>query len=391
MLAIPCAAASAATQDTLVISGVTVIDGVATSPLANRAVLIAGDRIAAIVDAADVRRLPKGARTIQARGKFLIAGLWDMHVHLNASDLRPLVAHGVTGVRDMGNALSSVDAWRAEIATGARIGPRIFRVGPTLNGQAFGPAHVAITSDAEARSAVRVLKHVGVDAIKIHRALSREAYFALADEAKKLSIPFVGHIPQTVTAREASDAGQASFEHTETLFDGAAPLKPDESRALFRRFVENGNAFTPTLVNYRGSTEAANIDPKLLQQHPDLPAGRQKMFNSFVALVGLMHQMGVTLMAGSDLGSKWISAGSSLQDELAILVQAGLTPLEALRTATRNPARFLSVDAGTVEVGKLADLVVLDADPLVDIRNTRKIHAVISRGRFLDRSALQAR
>jgi imidazolonepropionase-like amidohydrolase len=374
----------------LVVTGVTVIDGTGTAPLTNRAVIITGDRIVGIVDAADKGPIPKGARVIQARGKFVIPGLWDMHVHLTANDLVALVAYGVTGIRDMGNMLSEVDSWRAQIAAGTRVGPRIFRVGPTINGQAFGPVHVAVTSDAEARTAVRVLKHVGVDAIKIHRALSREAYFALSDEAKKLSIPFVGHIPQAVTAQEASDAGQASFEHTETLFEGGAPLKQEDAPALFARFVKNGNAFTPTLVNYRGSAEPANIDPDLLRRYPDLPAGRKRMFRSFVELVGLMNRTGVTLMTGSDLGSQWISPGSSLHDELAILVEAGLTPMEALQAATVNPARFLRVDAGTVEAGKVADLVLLEANPLLDIRNIGRIQAVILRGKLLDESALQA-
>lgn len=390
VFAILCAsAAPAAAQNSIVITGVTIIEGTGTAPLTNRAVTITGDRIVGIADATATRPIPKGARVIQARGKFLIPGLWDMHVHLNEADLGALVAYGVTGVRDMGNSLSEVDSWRAEIATGTRLGPRIFRVGPTLNGQVYGPAQVAVNSDAEARSAVRVLKHVGVDAIKVHRAMSREAYFALIDEAKKLSIPVVGHIPQAVTAREAADAGQASFEHTETLFEGTAPLKQEEAPGLFARFVENRSAFTPTLANYRGSAEPANIDPDLLRKYPDLPAGRQRIFNSFLELVRLMNHTGVTLMAGSDLGSKWISPGSSLHDELAILVQAGLTPQQALRTATHNPARFLKVEAGSIEVGKLADLVLLDADPLVDIHNTRSIHAVILRGKLLDGSALQ--
>ena len=383
------ATTQSAAQQSLVLTGVTVIDGTGAAPRANRTVIITGDRIAGIVDAS-VSTFPKGARVVQARGKFLIPGLWDMHVHLTASAIPALVAYGVTGVRDMGNILSEVDSWRAEIATGTRVGPRIFRVGPVLNGQAFGPAHVAIAGDAEARAAVRVLKHVGVDAIKIHRALSREAYFALSDEAKKLSIPFVGHIPQAVTAQEASDAGQASFEHTETLFEGNAPPKREDMPALFARFVQNHNAFTPTLVNYRGSTEPANIDPELLQKYPDLPAGRKKIFGSFLELVGLMNRTGVTLLAGSDLGSKWISPGSSLHDELALLVEAGLTPMQALQAATRNPARFLKVDAGTVEAGKIADLVLLDANPIDDIRNTRRIYAVILRGKLLDRSGLQS-
>ena len=154
-----------AVQQSLVIRDVTVIDGTGAAPRANRTVIITGDRIAGIGDATP-STVPKSARVVQARGKFLIPGVWDMHVHLTPSALPAFVAYGVTGVRDMGNILSQVDSWRAEIATGTRVVPRIFRVGPTLNGQAFGPSLVAIASDSEARAAVRVLKHVGVDATR---------------------------------------------------------------------------------------------------------------------------------------------------------------------------------------------------------------------------------
>jgi imidazolonepropionase-like amidohydrolase len=377
-------------QARLVLTGVTVIDGTGGPLQPNRTVIISGTHIDTIVPTSPTTAIPKGARVIRAEGKFLIPGLWDMHVHLSAKHLSALVANGVTGVRDMGNILSDVDGWRAQVGAGTLVGPWIFRVGPTLNGKAFGPAHVEITSDAEARAAVRLLKQVGVDAIKTHRVLSRDAYFALSDEAKKSAIPFVGHIPQTVTAQEASDAGQASFEHMETLFEGNAPLKREEAPALFARFVRNNNSYTPTLVNYGGSTEPENIDPELLRKYPDLPAGRKRFFQMFVELVGEMNQAGVTLMTGTDLGSKWISPGSSLHDELRLFVDAGLTPMEALQAATRAPARFLRVNAGTVEPMKLANLVLLDANPIDDIRNTRSISGVVLNGKFFDRAQLLA-
>jgi imidazolonepropionase-like amidohydrolase len=380
---------SSLAQGSLVLTGVTVIDGTGEAIRPNRAIIITGNHIDSIVAARRRESLPRSARIIQAAGKFVIPGLWDMHVHPGAKDLPAFVAYGVTGVRDMGNRLSDVDSWRAQIADGTLIGPEIFRVGPILNGQVFGPTHVEIRNESEARGAVRVLKHAGVDAIKLHKMLSREAYYGLSDEAKKLGIPFVGHIPVTVTAREASDAGQASFEHMETLFDGGSPLKREDAPALFERFVRNGNAYTPTLVNYRGSAEPANIDPELLKKYPDIPAGRQRIFKQFLELLGLMNQAGVILMTGTDLGSKWISPGSSLHDELAIFVEAGLTPMQALQAATRNPARFLHVDAGTLEPGKTANLVLLDANPLDDIRNTTRIRAVIINGRFLDKPQLQ--
>jgi imidazolonepropionase-like amidohydrolase len=384
-----CASMTASPAESpLVLTHVTVIDGTGASPRSNKTLIIISNRIDAIIDASAGTQIPKGARVIPAAGKFLIPGLWDMHVHLRASDLPVLVAYGVMGVRDMGNILSNVDKWRGEISSGTLTGPQIFRVGPILNGKAFGPVQVEITGESEARAAVRVLKNVGVDAIKTHRALPREAYFALADEAKKRAIPFVGHIPQTITPQEASDAGQASIEHVETLFEGNAPLKREDAPDLFAHFLKNNTTYTPMLVAYRGSTQPANIDPQLLQKYPKLPEGRKKFFSLFCELVAAMNQKGVTLMTGTDLGVKWILPGSSLHDELALLVEAGLSPMQALQSATRNPARFLQLETGTVEPRKAANLVLLDANPLDDIRNTRRIHGVIIRGHFFDRESL---
>jgi imidazolonepropionase-like amidohydrolase len=381
--------AASPAQSALVLRGVTVIDGTGAPPLPNRTVIIDGSRIRQIVGADERATRPAGARVVDARGKFVIPGLWDMHVHLTADDLAPLVAYGVTGVRDMGNILSDVDAWRAQVGDGTLVGPRIVRVGPILNGEVFGPTHVKVGSESEARTAVRLLKQVSVDAIKLHKAISRDAYFGLAAEAKQLGIPFVGHVPEAVTLEEASEAGQSSIEHMQTLFERSAPPKREDMPALFARFAKNGNAFTPTLVLFRASADPANIDPGTLKQYPDIPAGRMRIFGQFLELLAGMERAGVTLMTGTDLGiQRWFAPGSSLHDELAIFVQAGLTPMQALQAATLNPARFLGVDAGTIEPGKLADLVLLDANPLDDIRNSRRIRAVIINARYFDRAQL---
>jgi imidazolonepropionase-like amidohydrolase len=388
LIAIPLAA-SAQTR-AIAFTDVTVIDATGAPAQAAMTLVVRNGRIETIGRTGRVT-VPAEAQVVRGRGKYLIPGLWDMHVHLTEKDLGPLVANGVTGVRDMGNALADVDAWRGRINGRALVGPRIFRVGPILNGQEFGPAQLAIQTDAAARTAVRVLKKAGVDAIKLHNQLPRDAYFALADEARKLSIPFVGHVPQSVTPSEASSAGQASLEHIQTLFEGQSPLKPDSEPQLFALFVKNGTAYDPTLVAYRGSTEARNVDPELVRRYPDLLPGRQRLFARFLELVGMMNRAGVTLLTGTDLsGFKWISPGASLHDELALFVDAGLTPMQALQAATRNPAHVLRVEAGTIEVGKHADLVLLDANPFDDIKNTRSIEAVVLDGRLFERSRLDA-
>lgn len=377
-------------QPRLAIVNVAVIDATGCAVQDQKTVLVTGDRIEAIVDA--TAPLPKGSRIIRGDGKFLIPGLWDMHVHLTERDLPILVAYGVTGVREMGNVLADVDGWRGKITGGGLVGPHILRVGPILNGIEYGPVQLTIENEAQARTAVRVLKKVGVDAIKLHVALPRDAYFALADEARKQSIPFVGHVPRSVSPLEASNAGQASLEHIQTIFEGQFPPKPDSEPQLFAAFAKNGTAYDPTLVAYRGSTEPQNVDSELVRQHPDLIPGRKKFFDRFLQLVGMMNREHVILLAGTDLSVnfKWLSAGASLHDELALLVTAGLSPMEALQTATRNPGRFLHIDAGTIEVGRRVDLVLLDANPLDDIRNTRKLRAVVLDGKLLDRSRLDA-
>ncbi|HEY3052243.1 MAG TPA: amidohydrolase, partial [Thermoanaerobaculia bacterium] len=203
---------------TLAITHVTVIDVASGNLRRDVTVVVRGDRIESSGSA-----VPKDAQIVDGHGKFLIPGLWDMHVHLSwtkESALMLLVANGVTGVRDLGGKLSELDEWRTKIAAGLIIGPRIFRAGPILNGQKFNQFQMVPGNANETRGVVRALKEVGVDFIKVHRRMLRDSYFAAIDEAKKQGLPLVGHIPMTVTPEEASDAGQATIEHVATLFEG---------------------------------------------------------------------------------------------------------------------------------------------------------------------------
>jgi imidazolonepropionase-like amidohydrolase len=376
-----------ATAQTVAITGVNVIDTGGGPVQTGMTVTIEGDRIASI----DKAPAPGAATVIDGRGKYLIPGLWDMHVHLTLatdSALPMLLANGVTGVRDLGGRLATLDRWRTKIEDGSLAGPRILRAGPTLNGQKSNDMHLVVGTPEETRGIVRALAQIEVDFIKTHRRTPRDSYFALADEAKKARLQFVGHIPITVTPEEASDAGQSTIEHVGTLFEGtfAAALddrklsaaikqfrESGEAAKLVARIARNGNALTPTLVVYRSI---------IAEARPEAIEEAKAVFAEFQEIVKMLQAAGVTLLAGSDVAAARVP-GVSLHDELELLVECGLTTLQALQTATSNPAKRLSrtSDFGAVAKGRIADLVLLDANPLDDIRNTRRIAAVIFGGK----------
>jgi imidazolonepropionase-like amidohydrolase len=409
------------------VTGVTVIDGNG-GVRQEQTVIIRGERIAAVA-AANAMAPPVDARVIAGRGRVLMPGLWDMHVHLSiakASALPVLLANGVTGVRDMGGLLHELDRWRTQIDDSVIPGPRIFRAGPILNSKAFNAMQIPLENASEARGAVRALQKAGADFIKVHAAISRETYFGVVGECKALGIRFAGHIPRVIDPAEASNSGQASVEHLYTLFDGTLASGKDPDRlsdfiakfriegasALFERFAKNGTALTPTLAIEYASLRlqdqpAAELDKyssrharrmthdmqvKYRELYTSAYVARQtRQLNETLPLIPLLQQAGVQLLTGTDMGSSLVAPGFSLHDELANLVQAGLSPMAAIQAGTRNATRWLRRDdLGTIEPGKLADLVLLNANPLDNIRNTAKIESVIFGGKVLDRPALDA-
>lgn len=404
----------------------TVIDGTGAAPQPDMTLVVDRDRITVMGKSGQVEP-PAGARVVDASGQYLIPGLWDMHVHLSwtkASAIPALLANGVTGVRDAGGLLREIDEWRVRIDAGVMPGPRIIRAGPVLNGRAFAFHQFAVTNELDARGAVRALQKAGVDCIKVHRAIPREAYFGVAKECRELGLPLIGHIPTTVTPLEASQAGHASLEHVVTLFEGTfakelgdKPLGPALSRftheaaaGLFAQFARNSTAFTPTLVSHRMVTQFGRAKPSPRDQFVSRSARKsaedlltrdkaeltpafyeraELFYEAAFPLVRMMQEAGVRLLAGTDLATAGTYPGFDLHDELALMVEAGLTPMQALQAATRNPAQFLKLsDSGTIAPGQRADLVLLDADPLSEIRHTQRIRAVMAGGRFYDRDAL---
>lgn len=436
---------------------VTIIDTAGGALQKNMTVVVSDGRIEGIGKTVAAERTGgRAGHVIEAHGKFLIPGLWDMHTHVAGINADPswaksvliplLVANGITGIRDMGGDLDALLAWRKAIENGTIIGPHIVAAGPMLlparrpgaPAAAADPAVLRVGTVEEARAAVDSLQKRGADFIKVI-SLPRDPYFAMAEEAKKDEISFVGHVPPRVTAVEASKSGQKSIEHiiysslafdcsskeeelrkkllTGSEQDGAdatdeanRTFSREKAAALWATFRHNGTWVTPTLFSIRAN--ARRLDSAQDAQLAYLPASLRKewapptspskddrdaaawwgrQFENDRKLTGEMHRAGVRLLAGSDSLDRYVFVGTSLHEELKMLVDAGLTPLEALQTATRNPAEFLArKNEGAITIGNAADLVLLDGNPLEDIGNTRKISGVMAAGRYFSRAELDA-
>jgi hypothetical protein len=428
----------------LAITHVTLIDGTGAPAQGDMTVIVTGSRITA-VGKAGLTAPPRDATIVDARGQFMIPGLWDMHQHtfMRKNKVLPLISlwgniiNGVTGVRDMGDQGIPDDfgdlpmiqdfEWRQAIEAGAVIGPRLVLAGAILEGPPSPrKGWPELRTEAEARKEVQFLKQFGVDFVKVHDSLPREAYFGLADESKKQGLVFAGHVPASMSVGEASDAGQKSQEHLLGILVACSTdearlaqavaergmtanaqalvdtFSPEKARALYAKFVANRTYILPSFLReWGGLYRRSMADPRLAFATPALRAEMENQARNFreqnVAANRLIHdihyrivkemqQAGVKLLAGTD-GRLF---GFDLHDELQELVKAGLTPMQALQTATRNAADYLgtSDSMGTVEKGKLADLVLLAANPLDSIANAAKIRSVVVNGRLLDRAAL---
>jgi imidazolonepropionase-like amidohydrolase len=428
----------------LLIRNVTVIDVNTGVELPRRSILIRGDKITAV--GSDIPHAA-GTEVVDGSGRFAIPGLWDMHVHLwHNEHLFPMyLAYGITGLRDMGSDLGRVNQWRREITAGRLLGPRIETCGSAVDGfPSTDPKLpvVVVRTAAEARQTYDRLDSQNVDFIEVLATLPREAYFALIERARKYYSPVAGYIPGSVSVMEAIDARQKSIEHMSGILmacssdearlskqhafaierkDWAAAAEL-ESRAmasysarkaeeLFERMARFETRQVPTLVMLRRGayvdTEKLATDPHLSYIPPsirkswgDIEADRKKLpqdsldfmrveYEKLAGTLRTMRRAGVQVMAGTDTGNAYTFPGIDLHRELELLVQAGFTPLEALRSATSEPAQFLGTkDLGSIAPGKLADLVLLDANPLKDIRNTQKIAGVFVGGQYLSRAKL---
>jgi len=434
-----CARAPDDTPDTppaprasLAIRGATLLDPGTGEVREASNLLLDGDRI--VVDgAANQVEIPEGTEIIEAVGLFVIPGLWDLHTHLTMLGGKTpplLVTQGVTGVRDLGAVPEAIEELRRRIAEGRLLGPTIVRAGPTLNGAQNDLHHRVIDSPEAARRAVADLRAAGFDLLKIHNATSREVYFALLEAATEAGFEVAGHVPQEVSPAEACEAGQASIEHIATLFEGTylsrfedeieafqgmGEWEESEGPSLAECFARQQTLFVPTLRAYELQAHSAaaydDPDPRLrylsrevydrwrtdwapypTDRLPEVIALRQGLVDVGLSFVARLHAAGAPIGAGTDLAGTGLLPGFDLHREIELLAEAGLPPRAAIWAAARGPGEGAGGQplTGRLVAGAPADLVLLRANAFDDVAALSQIEAVILRGTYYDRAALDA-
>jgi amidohydrolase family protein len=455
LLTLTAAGPTALGQSSVVLAHVNIIDVVTGTTRRNMTLVVTGNRIASI-DPASRTRVPPGADVVDASGKYLIPGLWDMHVHAfsfpestvslgrRATDVYfpQFLGVGVTGIRDMGGWVDTVMDVRRRVQSHDVLGPRIVAAGRLFGGKnpwaPSSPHAWVITNPDSARIAVDSMRRAGANFIKVHDLLKRDVYFAIAAAARDLKLPLVGHMRPSVSVAEAIDAGQIGIEHvpielvvacagggtreandfydqwinggwsafirgTAALWGQRDPVKCD---AILKRMKRAGAHVTPTLVlrmqdsTFLAHVSVSNMTPanrgtceSTVKDWGSVPDSlRALYYRTTFDIVAALHRAGVGILAGTDGPGNCLVPGASLHEELENLVRAGLSPLEALRAATLEPARFMGLtdSLGTIKRGNVADLVLLEANPLHDIRNTRLVAGVIADGRWISKKEIRA-
>ena len=401
--------------DTLAIVGGTLIDGTGAAPVADAAVVIRKGLIVATGLRSKVK-IPKGSTVVDAKGKFILPGLWDMHAHFEQVEWGPIyLAAGVTTVRDCGNEFEFITAVRDAIAQGRGLGPRLLLAG-IFDGT--GPLALGVErvdTVEQARIWVDRYHDAGFQQMKVYSSVKLEELKAVADEAHRLGMTVTGHVPEGLNAFQTIEAGQDQINHISYIADIMhAPLPDNATRADRRNAIINidlnspesqkalaflkdhHTVVDPTIALYELFTATtakppASFEPgvnkiaaELAGQVTDVEPpnetsdAREKIFQKQVAIVGALHRGGITIVAGTDQAVP----GHSLHREIELYVQSGFTPMEAIQAATTVPARVMGLDKelGTIETGKRADLVLISGDPLQDIHNTRNVEYVITNG-----------
>jgi imidazolonepropionase-like amidohydrolase len=424
----------------LVLRGGTLVDVASGKEISDSTIVMRGERIEQI--GSGNRAIPEGAQVIDAKGKWIVPGLIDSHAHADNPDETPFslyLANGVTTIRNPGGNITVLRLTREQLIRGELIGPRLFFSGPLLDGipPVWPDMSLLVDTPQRARSAVNFLADQGVDFVKVYNNVKEPELRAIIETAKERGLPVAGHIPRSITMTHAVELGMTRLEHIritgremlsadeadqidplplgrrEPLLWQRFDLQSEKMQALVQRLAQSQIFLDPTLV-IAEETEVPNPDadkndpnnqylsPKVVERYVnlkspiyELPAELQaaglEAFHKQEKFVGMCNRAGVKIIAGTDgpgIGS--LLPGFGLHRELELLVESGMSPLEALRAASLTGAEALGKDdrLGTVEPGKFADMVVLDADPLQEIQNLRKIHLVVQGGKTYAPDAL---
>jgi imidazolonepropionase-like amidohydrolase len=425
---------------TVVLRGGTLIDVRTGNQIADSLIIVEGNRIREVGRSSDIA-VPRDARVIDAQGKWIIPGLMDMHAHIAIGKNVPLelyLVNGVTTIRDPAGNLTLQRLARQEIESGRRLGPRLFFSGYVLDGNPPLWPDLSIMADTEERaeSATNFLIDQGAESIKIYNSITEPALVAIVRTARERGIPVIGHVPRSMTMTRAVELGMDGLEHIRVTGRELLPveeadkidflpfaqreamlwqrfdLDSDKMKELVSFLAERKIFLDPTLTIDELSSLAlyeeqakdpnnrflprdfineADTAPDVFRLPPELKEAAAQGFRKRLQFIGMCGRAGVQILAGTDgVGTGTLLPGFGLQHELELLAQAGLTPMQVIQAATINAARALKKDKelGSIEAGKLADLVILSASPLLDIRNTSKIDGVMLGGRLLDRKAL---
>jgi imidazolonepropionase-like amidohydrolase len=426
---------------------VNVFDGRSPALKQDMTILVKGNRILQVRPSASLK-VPKGYKVLPMTGRYVIPGLWDMHVHLAGLSADPswsggvllpmLIENGVLGVRDMGGDPVALERWKTEIQAGKRIGPHIIAAGKMIDGAFEDPSVITVHTAEESRRAVDQIASSNGDFVKVLSGVNKEEYFAVLDEASKKNLRVAGHLTPEVTVEKALTAGQHSFEHIiysgiplactaneeqldqemsaamssgairrigAVLDKSAEEYDPDRAQRLWQDFKAHGAAVVPTLVStyVNAHMDELSQDDQALKPFPeklrkdwaaaaimphyqaDKLAWYKRELDREEKLVFSMFSASVRVLPGTDSLDPYNLPGSSLHKELELFVEAGFTPAQALIVATSDAAAFAgATDRGVLAAGRIADFLVLAENPLENIKNTRKISLIVLSGKAIN-------
>lgn len=421
----------------LVLEDVTIIDGTGRLPQSSLNIFIEDGKITSISKKGE-RKYPNNAKVITLKNKFVIPGLIEMHTHLYSEEVcRTMLAYGITTMRIPAASPKESVEMRNRIASGEITGPRIFTAGDLLDGTGSTSGGIPVKSEEEIREVVRKQIATGVDYIKLYTSLTPELVKAAIDETHLHGLKVIGHLGRTSWTFAANSGIDAlchsamsgpiweliPFEKRDRFYNLSCPIKgfnPNlfkewgetfnidgpEMTELTKVLVKNKVTVDPTLVmmeamiwgndsTYLDIMEPDSISKILINKwrngklHPytswwsdEAHSNAKLLFPIFQKIIKRLWDNGVLITAGTDLGNPWLSPGVSLYRELELLVNAGIPVIEVLKIATRNGAEALNIlnEVGTIEVGKQADLVILNSNPAEEIKNIRNLEFVIKRG-----------